>query len=234
MMLVVLDTSTERGAVGVAAPSGMVIAATTETARRHGRDLLPTLSAALESAGLSLRSVELIAVGLGPGSYTGLRVGLTAAKTLAYATGAALLGLDSLEAVARNAPAEALRISVVADAQRGDLYVAEFNRQVPSGHLICTRTSQIESLGSWQARLENGTYVLGPGLHSPRIVAALPPWLSPPDPALNYPSGHQLVELARDVWARGQRDDLWQIEPRYLRRSSAEEKWDSSPQSPAP
>ena len=53
---------------------------------------------------------------------------MTAAKTLAYATGAALVGLDSLEAVACNAPEDALRVSVVADAQRGDVYSAEFAR----------------------------------------------------------------------------------------------------------
>ncbi len=70
----------------------------------------------LADAGLALRDIELIGVGLGPGSYTGLRVGVTAAKTLAYVTGALLVGFDSLEAVARNAPDQASRVSVVADA----------------------------------------------------------------------------------------------------------------------
>ena len=83
----------------------------------------------LATGGLRAREIEVIGVGLGPGSYTGLRVGVTAAKTLAYVTGAALVGLDSLEAVAWNAPGTALRVSVVADAQRGDVYSAEFMRQ---------------------------------------------------------------------------------------------------------
>jgi tRNA threonylcarbamoyladenosine biosynthesis protein TsaB len=227
MTLVVLDTSTERGVIGVAARSGMVFTATTDAARQHGRDLLPTLAATLKSAGLALKSAELFAVGLGPGSYTGLRVGLTAAKTVAYATGAPVVGLDSLAAVARNAPADAVRISVVADAQRGELYVAEFSRQAPGAPLICMRVSQIEPLAAWLARLEATTFVLGPALNSPRIQAALPAWLTATDPALNYPDGHRLVELAREAWASGQRDDPWLLEPRYLRRSAAEEQWDS-------
>jgi tRNA threonylcarbamoyladenosine biosynthesis protein TsaB len=225
--LLVLDTSTERGVVGVVERSGAIYVATIEAARRHGRDLIPAVATTLEAGGLAVRDIELIAVGLGPGSYTGLRVGLAAAKTFSYVTGAAVIGLDSLEAVARNAPPDAVRISVVADAQRGELYVAEFQRQAPAAALVETRGSAIEPIDAWLARLEAGTFVLGPGLNVPRIAAVMPRWVSLPEPALNYPQVPGLVALAYDTWASGRRDDPWQLDPRYLRRSSAEEKWGS-------
>jgi tRNA threonylcarbamoyladenosine biosynthesis protein TsaB len=226
MIFLALDTSTERGAIGLSQRSGRVFASSTETARHHGRDLIPRLAATLREAGLTIRDVEALAVGLGPGSYTGLRVGLTAAKTLAYATGVPLVGLDSLDVIARNAPAGASRISVIADAQRGQLYVAEYDRQ-SDDRLFCTRMYQIEPLSAWLARLETGTLVLGPGLDSPRIRSALPAGFDFPDPVLNYPEGHRLIDLARETWATGRRDDPWRLEPRYLRQSSAEEQWDS-------
>jgi tRNA threonylcarbamoyladenosine biosynthesis protein TsaB len=226
MIFLALDTSTERGAIGLIARSGQVYVSSTESARHHGRDLIPRLAAILREAGASIRDVDALAVGLGPGSYTGLRVGLTAAKTLAYATGAALIGLDSLDAIARNAPDDAPRISVIADAQRGQVYVAEYARE-SHNRLLCTRSCQIEPLRVWLGRLEPGSLVLGPGLDSARIRSALPAAFDFPDSALNYPVGHRLVDLARDTWSTGRRDDPWLLEPRYLRQSSAEEQWDA-------
>jgi tRNA threonylcarbamoyladenosine biosynthesis protein TsaB len=226
MNVLTLDTSTERGAIGLALRSGAVFTGTTEGGRRHGRDLIPAVDAILRAAGIGLRDVQLLAVGVGPGSYTGLRVGLTAAKTLAYATGAALIGLDSLHAIACNAPAEARRVAVVADAQRGQIYVAEYVQQSP-GRLVSAGDVRIEPLAEWLARLEPTTAVLGPALDAPRIRTALPPGLDLHDSALNYPTGIGLIELARDAWTSGRRDDPWLLEPRYLRQSSAEEQWNA-------
>ncbi len=69
--------------------------------------------------------------------------------------------------------------------------------------------------------------VLGPGLNSPRIRAAIPAELLPGNPSLNLPEGNALIELARDIWISGRRDDPWSLEPNYLRKSAAEEKWES-------
>ena len=70
--------------------------------------------------------------------------------------------------------------------------------------------------------------MLGPGLDSPRIRERHPRrLLDIPMPRLNYPDGHRLIELAREAWASGRRDDPWLLEPRYLRQSAAEEQWDS-------
>jgi tRNA threonylcarbamoyladenosine biosynthesis protein TsaB len=226
MNIVVLDTSTDCSAIGLATETGTEYAASTEKARRHGRDLIPQLGALLAEAGLCPQDVNLIGVGLGPGSYTGLRVGVAAAKTLAYATGATVVGFDSLAAVACNAPPDALRVSVIGDAQRADVYVAEFRRATAGDPLVAHRASQIEPISDWLARLEPGTLVLGPGLGSPRIRDAVPEALLAADDTLNYPDGRRLIGLARATWASGQRDSLWLLEPRYLRPSAAEEKWD--------
>jgi tRNA threonylcarbamoyladenosine biosynthesis protein TsaB len=222
--LLALDTSTDRAAMGAATRCEAVFSESPATNGRHGRDLIPRLKATLDAAGLTAREVELLAVGLGPGSYTGLRVGLMAAKTLAYASGAALVGLDSLEVIAWGAPPHCGPISVIADAQRGNLYIAEYVRDA-TGPPRCTRNTQVEPILHWLGRLEPATLVLGPALESPRIRALLPSSLQTAVPALNYPQGQLLIELAHAVWASGRRDDPALVEPRYLRESSAEHQW---------
>ncbi len=224
MYLLAIDTSTNYAAIAIAAPGRAFRVATPDAEQRHGRKLVPTIALLLQDAGLSLQDLEGFAVGLGPGSYTGLRIGLTAAKTLAYVTGKPLLGLDSLEIVARNAPTDALRVSVIADAQRGDLYTAEFRRSQPQAPLVRTSLTCVESRSAWQMRLTPDTWVLGPGLA--RLADPLPESTPVAPPEQNHPDGHQLAALAMDAWNTGQRDDPWSLEPLYLRRSAAEDQWE--------
>src|SRR5947209_13538378 len=136
MIVLAMDTSTDRAAVALSNEEGDMRVATIDSGRRHGRDLIPRLKALLDSAAIEPRDLGAIAVGLGPGSYTGLRVGVTAAKALAYATGAVLIGLNSLHAIGQNAPTDSARVSVIADAQRGDVYVADLVRPSPGAPLI--------------------------------------------------------------------------------------------------
>jgi tRNA threonylcarbamoyladenosine biosynthesis protein TsaB len=227
MNVLVMDTSTRCAAIGLGLRSGEVYADKTDGLQKHGRDLIPRIAMILASSGLEPGEIEAIGVGLGPGSYTGLRVGVTAAKTLAYATGAAIFGLDSLEAIAWNAPDSVLRVSVFADAQRGDVYSADFARTAPGGPLACERMSEIEPLEAWLARLAPGTLVMGPGLDFPRIAGQVPPELLADAGELNYPDGNRLIALADRECAAGRRDNAWLLEPRYLRKSAAEEKWEA-------
>jgi tRNA threonylcarbamoyladenosine biosynthesis protein TsaB len=224
--ILALDTSTPHAASAVATADGRVHVATPDPGpgQRHGRTLVPTLRDLLRAAGLDPRALDFIAVGLGPGSYTGLRIGLTAAKTLAYATRRPLVGLDSLELLARNAPGAARRVAVIVDAQRGDLYAADFARAEPGGPLVRTFPTRIEPIDRWIEGLEPETVVLGPGLE--RLRTPLPGSIHRLDPSANWPDGHRLVELARDAWATGRRDDPWFLEPLYLRRSAAEDQWE--------
>jgi tRNA threonylcarbamoyladenosine biosynthesis protein TsaB len=208
----------------VGAADGAVHSAAPDPAPRHGRNLVPAIRDLLRVAGLTPADVDLWAVGLGPGSYTGLRIGLTAAKTLAYVSGKPLVGFDSLEAVARNAPDDAPRVTVIADAQRGDLYTADFARDRPAGPLVRTSPTRVESQAHWSARLAEGTLVLGPVLE--RLNPPLPPSVRTADPALNGPDGRRLLGLAREFWESGRRDDPFFLEPLYLRHSAAEDQWE--------
>jgi tRNA threonylcarbamoyladenosine biosynthesis protein TsaB len=233
--LLVIDTSTERAAVGVFVAPDSVNWTSSEADRKHGRDLVPCVRDLLETAGLAIHDLHVVAVGIGPGSFTGLRIGLTAAKTLAYATSADLVGFDSLEGLAANAPADALSVHVVADAQRGDVYAADFARQAPGEPLRRVCESRIEPLAGWSSRLGGTGVVLGPGLASPSILAAISEGTEiVADPDCHRPRADRLIELARRLWQSGRRDDLHALEPRYLRRSAAEERWAAPARSSSP
>ncbi len=144
MTILALDTSTLKAVLVVLRDDGARFAASGDPATRHGRGLVPAIREQLHAAGLTLADLDGVVVGLGPGSFTGLRVGVMAAKTLAYATGKPLAGLDSLELVAHNAPGDVLSVAVAADAQRGDLFTAEFHREQPGGLLLRNGPNRLE------------------------------------------------------------------------------------------
>ena len=231
MNLLVLDTSTENATIALARDFALFLGTTEESRRRHGRDLIPRIKSLLDASGLRSMDLDVVAVGIGPGSYTGLRVGITAAKTLCYASGAELISLDSLQAIGRNAPTDARRINVIADAQRGEIYLAELYRPYTASAMQPCGETEIKPLNQWLKSLEPGTFVLGPALSTPQILTRLPYGFAEPSAGRNYPIGERLIEMAREVWVNGRREDPWLLEPRYLRRSAAEVQWDLLEQS---
>jgi tRNA threonylcarbamoyladenosine biosynthesis protein TsaB len=162
-------------------------------------------------------------------------VGLTAAKVLAYAGGRPLVGFDSLEAVARNAPDEALRVAVVADAQRGDVFTTAFARAAAGAPLLRCEPTGVEPAADWAARLVPETFVLGPGLELPRLRGVLPAHVDvlPHGAPGHWPDPNRLPQLAAELWESGRRDEPWFLEPLYLRRSAAEDLWERNAPAPA-
>ena len=225
MILLAIDTSTTTSALALLLADGATTTIAGDPSQRHGRGLVAAIGGLLSSNGLTPRDVDAFAVGLGPGSYTGLRVGLTAMKVMAYAVGRPLSGLDSLEAIARNAPADALRVSAIADAQRGEFYAADFSRTESGGPLARLGPTRIEPASAWIAGLEEGDFAIGPGLA--RLGSPLPAMIRMAEPASCHPSGEGLIALARENFMLGKADDPWFLEPLYLRRSAAEDQWDA-------
>jgi tRNA threonylcarbamoyladenosine biosynthesis protein TsaB len=168
-----------------------------------------------------------VAVTAGPGSFTGLRVGITTAKAFAYATGAEVLGIDTLEVLARQAPAHARVVQAVIDAQRQELFAATFER--PDIATALNRrpqaaSPQIMPIDAWLASLKPGDVVIGPVLS--KLREHLPPEVQIAPESCWTPMAGSVGRIAARLYAAGERGDLWRLAPTYLRRSAAEEKAD--------
>lgn len=216
--LLALDTSTARALLAVRRSDGRGFSASTDPAARHGRSLLPQVRSLLEEAQLRTADLDQIAVGIGPGSFTGLRIGLTAAKVLAYAGGLPLLPFDSLDLYAHAAPEGVSLLAVIAEAQRGELYLARFRPGDVGSPPV--RLGPTEVVGRNELdRLPRGTHLAGPALDRPKTV--WPGHLHLVPAPANEPDPRLLLELADRASAV---TDFWDLEPAYLRRSAAEEK----------
>lgn len=165
--------------------------------------------------------VERVAVTVGPGSFTGLRIGVTTAKTFAYAVGAEVLGIDSLEVIAAQVLAETDRVWTAINAQRGELFVAEYACG-DDRELVCVSPTRIVTAQSWIQELASGTYVAGPDFD--KFESAWFEHLRRVDPPLGRPMAVTVGRLAAEKFAAGERGDVWGLVPEYHRKSAAEEK----------
>ena len=220
--LLVLETSGPAGAVGLGLGSVLISQKALDAGRRHNRDLAPTVRELLQNAGWKPRELAGVVVSYGPGSYTGLRVGIMSAKTLAYATGCKLLGVATFEVIARQSPAEIEQVDILADAQQQLAYWQPFQRR-PNEKPRALADLAIVPLAVWLARRAVGASVSGPGVD--KYDKEIPTDVSRVAPEFRNPSLATLLELGFEQFQAGQFADPWALEPLYLRPSSAEEKW---------
>ena len=188
---------------------------------RTAQMLAPTIQQSLAAADWSPKSVELVAITVGPGSFTGLRVGVTTAKAFAYATGAEVLGINSLEALALQAAHSTVPLWTILDAQRQELFAAKFivNEQfeIRAEHETC-----IIRQDKWLANLEPGDRVIGSALK--RLSLRLPAGIEVLPEHLWHPVATAVGQLAWKNYQAGRRDDVCKLLPNYYRPSAAEEK----------
>ncbi len=225
MNVLVFETSTAIATIAVGRAGPEILAAAAGPARGHASRLVSEVGRLVRQAGLSLRDLDAIGIGLGPGSFTGLRVGVTAAKTLAYAVGSPrLVGVDSFRVLAEAVPGSARRIRVAGDAQRGDLFAAEYLRPAEGVPLTRLAAPHLIPREDWFRSLEPGDTVVGPVLQGRDVT--WPDFVDPGPEALAGPTPAALLVCCLEALAAGQADDPMRLVPHYLRRSAAEEKSD--------
>jgi tRNA threonylcarbamoyladenosine biosynthesis protein TsaB len=219
----ILETSNQPGVVAVGEGPTLLGVRRLDEARRHARDLAPAAAELLAGAGWQPREVAAVIVSRGPGSYTGLRVGMMSAKAFAYATGCALLTVETFAVLAAQAPAEVPRLAVVADAQQGKVYVQEFVRSAAGQALTARASLSIAPIADWAHKRSDTWWITGPGLR--KVGDKLPTGVVALETARWDPQPQTLLQLGWQRYQQGERDDVWTAEPLYLRPSAAEEQW---------
>lgn len=219
----ILETSGRVGHVGIAAGDQVLALAQLDEARRHARDLAPAVADLLARHHWDPRTVNAILVSQGPGSYTGLRVGIMSAKAFAYATGAALVAVETFAAVACQSMAETEYLDVIADAQQEKVYVQRFKRSRANQGWEPLSSLTIRLFADWLSSVDEKTSVTGPGLQG--RTGQLPEGTQLIDLARWHPQPESILRIGLARYMAGERNDPWKLEPIYLRPSSAEEKW---------
>ncbi len=213
MRVLGIESSGPRGGVALLDAGRVVGTRVFERGMVHGREIAPAIQDLLAEAGFDLNTIDLLACDLGPGSYTGLRVGLAAAKGLALATGIPLAGVPSLDVLAEAAKGRAKLVCPAIDGRCGLIYGALYEDGARKGDFLA------EKPDVFAGRVPPGTLVLGDALAAYAalfrdvILAPRELWDLPPE---------LVALLGERLWESGVRQDVATLVPLYLRQTEAE------------
>ena len=212
-MLIAIDTSTRYAGVALADPGRVVSARSWYSAVNHTAELMPAVSETLKGAGLAVNDLSAIAVALGPGGFSALRVGMSVAKGLALASGRPLLGIGTLDAEAQPYLQSGLPVCALLDAGRQEVSSALFDTagQRLREDLICPPdellTDLPETVLFCGEAVASHADLLRERLGHRAVIAG-------PSPAARL---WALAQLGQQRLESGEADDLATLQPYYLR-----------------
>lgn len=228
MIVVGIETSTPQTSVAIGGEQG-IVAQVSITGRARQESAAPALDQLLRWSGTDLAQVGGVAVGIGPGLFTGLRVGVATAKTLAQVLAVPLVGLTSLDVLAFAVRHTPRRICAVIDGRRGEVFWSLY-RPVPGGVLRETEhaVARPDHLIAELSAVPGDVLVVGDGaiLYRYEIERELGGEVEFASATHAHPQAASLVELAAPKLLREEHDRLFDVVPVYLRKSDAEIAWD--------
>lgn len=226
MLILALETSGFGGSLALLEDGTLLGERILDSQRRHAQTLVPEIQTLLREHAKRPSDCEVLAVSCGPGSFTGLRVGITCAKAMAYATGAKIAAVPTFPCIVAATPESAYeaRVQVLLNAQREELFIGSYLRS-SSGSWIETQPLRIERADRWLETLTPGDVVTGPGVEPLRQQLSQKCTVLPPE--FSEPRAVWVGRVGLELIAAGQVTTCWDLEPYYVRKSAAEEKWDS-------
>ncbi len=226
MKVLALETSTLAGSIAVADDAEGLIGAVTVNVRiAHSERLMPSIEWLLNASSLSIKEIDLFALAIGPGSFTGLRIGLSTVKGFAFATGRPVVPVPTLDAFARTLPFCEHLICPVLDARKKEVYAGLYRWENETLKKIMPETAiKPEDL---LRGIKEPVVFMGEGalLYKNMILEGLKEKALFAPPSKMSPSATTVAEIAIEKLKLGLSADPVGLVPFYIRRSEAEIHW---------
>jgi tRNA threonylcarbamoyladenosine biosynthesis protein TsaB len=223
MLLLGLDTSTSCGSIALVASHKPLGEWNLNVRRTHAGRLLPGIQHLLGETGIEIGQIDGFAVAVGPGSFTGLRIALTTAKTLSLVTGKPLVGIPTLDVLVENVPFREGLICPALDARKGEVFAAVYKKD-QSG-----RTDRITEYLSLPPEdllevIHGPTLMLGDAVpaYGERLQQACTHPITFAPPEYHFPRATLLCRLAIQKLAQGDHQHPGELQALYARASDAE------------
>lgn len=230
MLILGIDTATPQVGCALGGHEGVLASFQSAKGKRHAETLAPAIEFLCAQTGIELSDIGAVAVDVGPGLFTGLRVGVATAKAMASALRVPMVGVSSLDLLAFEVRWTSRRIVSVVDARRGEVFYA-FYRQVPGGvqRLSEMRCGSPEELCSEIQATGEECLAIGDGALRYAESLADVHRVEIEDAGLAFPSPAALVQLAHARALREEFVNPWELRPLYLRKADAEVNWQTGP-----
>jgi len=225
MRALALETSGRIGSVAAVA-DGMVVAEERFAhGLQHAAQIVPILDRLTKAQGWSPRDVQELYVSAGPGSFTGLRIAVTLAKTMSLATGVKLVAVPTVRVLVENAPPDATHAIIVLDAKRDQIFTARFERVGPKW--VEREPAKLDSLTAMLDRSPRPVHLLGEGIpYYEKFIPQNDPTVVVTSPDLARARAGVVATIGHAMARRGEFTDAQRLAPIYIRRPEAEEKWE--------
>lgn len=220
MFVLAIETTGPVGGVAVLSKGRIQAEETFDTQGKLGARLTPAVDKALSAVGV--KAPDVIAVDIGPGSYTGTRVGLAAAKGLAFGWRCPVVPVPSLNALASQVPLEAGRVLVTIDARRGEVYAALFEAQADTGWTQVWSPGICSPLQVAKECAGASLTVVGSGAEFVAAVFPKNQEVTVLDESSAWPKAETIARLGRSLYGQGRLDDTLRLTPAYMRPTAPE------------
>ena len=224
MLTLALDTATGVCTVGLVQDGHGLAEYDISVGLTHSEGLMPQLDQMFARTGIKKEKVDRIAVSIGPGSFTGLRIGLAAAEAMAYAWQCGICGVNTLQAMAYNIPVGGVVLAPVLDAQKGNYYTAFY--EWAGGKLQEAKPVETTAAETLLRQLQAcGKPALLMGECEKLLKRELPAGVSVAPEQLRLPKASSVAMAAEGMEALTG-EDVFTLRPCYIRKSEAEELWE--------
>jgi tRNA threonylcarbamoyladenosine biosynthesis protein TsaB len=220
-----IETSGRVGSVAVVRDGAVVVEEAFEHGFKHATELLPMVDRLVRAQGWAPKDVEELYVSAGPGSFTGLRIGITLAKTMALATGVQVVAVPTVRVLAENAPPDAGNVIVVLDAKRDQIFTARFERA--GGEWQEREGAHLDSLAGMLERSPRPVWLIGEGLpFHEKFLPKGDAGVVVTGPEAWRARASVVAKVGVAMAARGEWADVDRLTPIYIRKPEAVEKWE--------